>query len=167
MKKIILIFAIALFGLNSMKAQDVKGIIKVNPIGFAFGIFNVNYEKPLNEKNSFAIGANYYNYGSVGVSGFGLSGEYRFYFSKNTTAPEGLFGAPIVNLSSLSYDNGSNGTETAFSFGGGVKGGYQWVWDSGVALDLYFGYGFRSANFDSYNYTGGYPILGLAIGYAF
>jgi len=166
MKKIILIIAVAFFSLNAAKAQDVKGIIKVNPIGFAVGIFNATYEKPLNEKNSFAIGANYYNYGNVGVSGFGLSGEYRFYFSKNTTAPEGLFGAPIVSLGSLSYD-GSDGTESVFSIGGGVKGGYQWVWDSGVALDLYFGYGFRSANFDSYNYTGGYPILGLAIGYAF
>jgi hypothetical protein len=166
MKKTILIIALVFLGLNSIKAQDVKGIIKVNPLGFAVGFLNATYEKPLNEKNSFAIGANYYNYSSVKISGLGLSGEYRFYFSNNSTAPEGLFGAPIVNLSSLSYD-GTNGTETVFSFGAGVKGGYQWVWDSGVALDLYFGYGFRSAQFDTYNYTGGYPILGLAIGYAF
>ncbi len=166
MKKGLLLLLIAMMSVSTIKAQDVNGIIKVNPIGFAFGIFNATYEKPLNDKNSFAVGASFFNWGSVHVSGFGLSGEYRFYFSNNTTAPEGLFGAPVLNLNSYSYSGGSQ-TESVFAVGGGVKGGYQWVWDSGVALDLYFGYGYRGAKFDTYDYSGGYPILGLAVGYAF
>jgi len=175
MKKVMILFAIVLFGTSSMKAQDVSGIIKVNPIGFAIGIFNATYEKPLSETSSVAVGASYYNWKNLGISGMGGSAEYRFYFSNNSSAPEGLFAAPVLSVSSLSYDSKRfnedgvlvSNKESVFSFGGGVKGGYQWVWDSGVALDLYFGYGYRAAKFENYDYSGGYPMLGLAIGYAF
>ena len=176
MKKGLLLLLIAIFSVANVKAQDVNGIIKVNPVGFAFGIFNAAYEKPLNEKSSVVVGASYFNWKNLGISGLGASAEYRFYFSNNTTAPEGLFAAPILSVSSLSYNFSQLDPETyetktkkesVFSIGGGVKGGYQWVWDSGVALDLYFGYGYRSAKFENYDYSGGYPILGLAIGYAF
>ena len=170
MKKGLLIILIALFGISSLKAQEASSIIKVNPIGFAFGVFNVTYEKPLSAKNSVAIGASFFNWSNLGISGVGGSAEYRFYFSNNSEAPRGLFAAPILDIGSLSYDYKFDSTtkkESVFSIGGGVKAGNQWVWDSGVALDLYFGYGYRSANFENYNYSGGYPILGLALGYAF
>jgi hypothetical protein len=87
-----------------------------------------------------------------------------------------MFAAPIIDVGSLSYDYSyydmSNGNavsekQSVFSFGGGVKAGHQWLWDSGIALDLYFGYGYRGAKFKNYDFSGGYPILGLAIGYAF
>ncbi len=175
MKKLLIVFAILLFGLNSTKAQDVKGIIKVNPIGFAFGIFNATYEMPLSEKNSLTIGASFFNWSNLGISGIGADAGYRFYFSKTNSAPEGLFVGPELSVGSYSYDfkkyntegNLSTEKQSTFAFGGGLKGGYQWVWDSGIALDLYVGYGYRAAKFNDYNYSGGYPILGLAIGYAF
>jgi len=174
MKKLMIAFAIVLFGMSSVKAQDYNGIIKVNPIGFAIGVFNVTYEKPLSETSSVTIGASYFNWSNLDISGIGADLGYRFYFSNNTTAPEGLFAGPVLSLGSYSYDystyNGEGDYTTekqsVFSIGGGVKAGYQWVWDSGVALDLYFGYGYRAAKFDNYDYSGGYPILGLAIGYA-
>jgi hypothetical protein len=176
MKKLLIVLAIALFGLNSIKAQEASGIIKVNPLGFAFGIFNATYEKPLSDKSSIAIGASFFNWSNLNISGMGASAEYRFYFSNNSDAPHGMFAAPIIDLASYSYeytsldfDTGKTTTEkeTLFSFGGGVKAGHQWIWDSGIALDLYFGYGFRGAKFKNYDFSGGYPILGLAIGYAF
>ena len=170
MKKVLLVVLITLYAMSNVKAQEAKGVIKVNPVGFVFGIFNATYEKTLNEKNSLAIGASFFNWSNLHISGIGGSVEYRFYFSNNSEAPHGMFAAPLLSLSSLSYDyqdvNNKKTKESAFSIGGGVKAGHQWVWDSGIALDLYFGYGYRSASFEHYNYSGGYPILGLAIGYA-
>ena len=177
MKKLLVVFAIVLFGMSSMKAQEASGIVKVNPLGFIFGIFNATYEKPLNEASSISVGASFFNWSSVNISGLGLSSEYRFYFSNNSEAPHGMFAAPVLQFNSLTYDGAGyydddlnyhkGDKETVLSFGGGVKAGHQWIWDSGIALDLYFGYGYRAAKFDSYDYSGGYPMLGLAIGYAF
>ena len=174
MKKVLLVVLISLYAMSNVKAQEASGIIKVNPIGFIFGIFNATYEKTLSPKNSVAVGANFYNWKNLGVSGFGVNGEYRFYFSNNSEAPHGMYAAPLLNVSSMSYDyvtydenfNTIRSKESTMSFGGGVKAGHQWVWDSGIALDLYFGYGYRAASFEHYNYSGGYPILGLALGYA-
>ncbi len=167
MKKIIFLFIGAALILSTAKAQDTSGIIKVNPIGLAFGNINVAYEMPLSEKNSLQFGANMWNFRLLGITGFGLSAEYRFYFSKTTSAPEGLFVAPIGLLNSWSYQSSDSTTETSIGFGGGVKGGYQWVWDSGIALDLFAGYAYQVANFDTYNWAYGRPLFGAAVGYAF
>ena len=178
MKKGLLVLLIALFGFSNVKAQEANGIIKVNPLGFVFGVFNVTYEKPLNDKSSVAVGASYFNWSNLGISGIGGSAEYRLYFSNNSEAPHGMFAGPILDLGSLSYNyegytivDGEMKTtkekQSVFSIGGGVKAGYQWLWDSGIALDLYFGYGYRAAKFENYDYSGGYPILGIGIGYAF
>ena len=166
MKKLLVVLAIVLFGMSNMKAQEANGLIKVNPIGFIFGVFNATYEKPLNESSSISLGASFFNWKSLNISGLGLSAEYRFYFSNNSEAPHGMFAAPVLEFNSMSYD-GYTEKESLLAIGGGVKAGHQWVWDSGVALDLYFGYGYMSAKFDHYDATGGYPMLGLAIGYAF
>jgi len=182
MKKLLVVLAVVLFGMSNMKAQEANGVVKVNPIGFIFGVFNATYEKPLNESSSISLGASFFNWKNLNISGLGLSAEYRFYFSNNSEAPHGMFAAPVLDFGSLSYDvpetadlNMETGEwttkkahkESVISIGGGVKAGHQWVWDSGVALDLYFGYGYRAAKFEDYDASGGYPMLGLAIGYAF
>ncbi len=167
MKKLLIVFAVVLFGMSSLKAQEASGIIKVNPIGMVFGVFNATYEKPLNEKSSISLGASFFNWSSINVSGLGVSSEYRFYFSNNSEAPHGMFAAPVLEINSMSYDGYNGEKESLLAFGGGVKAGHQWLWDSGITLDLYFGYGYMSAKFEHYDATGGYPMLGLAIGYAF
>ena len=176
MRKLLIVLAISLFSFSAVRAQDVSGIIKVNPLGMAFGVFNATYEKPLNEKSSVTVGASYFNWSALRISGMGGRLGYRFYLGNNTTSPEGLFVSPVLDLNSYSYsyrdEDPNTGEwitrkESVFSVGGGVQGGYQWVWDSGVALDLFFGYGYRAAKFESYDYSGGYPMLGLAVGYAF
>ncbi len=166
MKKIIYLFIALVMGVSTLKAQQNKGVVKINPLSLAIGVFNAAYEIPLSEKSSFQVGANYFNYKNLDISGFGLSAEYRFYFSNNNEAPEGIFVAPQLRVSSFSY-TGYQDTEKLISLGGGFKGGYQWIWDSGVGLDLFAGYGYQAAKFESYDYTGGFPIFGIAVGYAF
>ncbi len=165
MKKIILL-VVALVFVNFAKAQ--QSVVKVNPLGIAFGVINATYEKALSESGALEIGASYFNWSSIGVSGLGGDVAYRFYFSKNNDAPEGIYAAPLVGVNSLTYKDDSN-NETALFISLGAKAGYQWIFDSGLALDLYFGYGkYISGGFDDYSgFSAGRPILGVAVGYAF
>ncbi|MCB9309329.1 MAG: hypothetical protein H6567_04640 [Lewinellaceae bacterium] len=52
---LVILFA---FGM-SMQAQQA---IKIGPFGFLLGNYNLRYEKALNEKGSFQVGANFYDY---------------------------------------------------------------------------------------------------------
>lgn len=164
MKKIIFL-VIALFTFSLANAQS--NVVKVNPVGMIFGVFNATFEHAINENNSVLVGAQYFNWGNLSMSGLGVQGGYRFYFSKNNDAPEGIFASPFVSLSSVTYNPDGLEKETSFGISAGGKAGYQWLFDSGLALDLFFGYSYSSFKFDSYSYGGGTPVLGLAVGYNF
>ncbi len=160
MKKIILL-VVALVVFNISKAQE--SIVKVNPIAFAFGVFNVTYEKAISDSNSFTVGANYFNWTGLNASGIGAEAAYRFYFSKNNDAPEGMYAAPYLGGKIVNA-----GDSSGVAFGGGAQAGYQWVFDSGLALDLFFGYGYFSGGVSGYTTgIGGRPKFGVAVGYAF
>ncbi len=175
MKKIVFI-AIAMFAFNFANAQS--NVVKVNPLGMAFGIFNGTFEHALNEKTSVTVGLNYFNWKVINTSGLGGEVAYRFYFSKNNDAPEGIYAAPFAGINSLTYkwdhynDDGSaiiHDKETAMFVTIGAQAGYQWIFDSGLALDLYFGYGYAVVGgFENYGaYAAGRPKLGVAVGYNF
>ncbi len=101
-----------------------QSYLKVNPISLAFGSLNASYEQVLSEKKSFEVGANIL-LGS-GYSGFGASGQYRFYLT-NSGAPKGLFVAPEVGITfgKYSYFGSSSDSFTVFEIGGLI--GYQWL----------------------------------------
>ncbi len=169
-----LFLAVAFFTFAIVNAQ--QDVVKVNPLGLVFGSFNAAYEHALSDKSSLEIGANYFNWKNLNLAGFGGEVAYHFYFSKNNDAPEGIYAAPFLSANGLSYTyteytytNTVVKTDSAFGIGGGVKAGYQWIFDSGLALDLFFGYGYTSLKFKEadYNYSGGLPRLGLSVGYAF
>lgn len=174
MRKLFLL-AVATFSFAMANAQ--QNIVKVNPLGLVFGNFNAAYEHALNESSSIEVGANYFNWKNLDLSGYGAEAAYRFYFSKNNDAPEGIYAAPFLSANGLTYkytdldDEGNDveKKESAFGVGGGVKAGYQWIFDSGLSLDLFFGYGYTSVKFKDadYNYSGGMPRLGLSLGYNF
>lgn len=166
-KKFLLI--IALFVFSFSYSQNGPNIVKVNPLGLVFGSFNATFEHALNESSSFEVGANYFNWSNLDLAGYGAEVAYRFYFSKNNEAPEGIFASPFLSVNGLTYTYDGDSEDSSFGFGGGVKAGYQWVWDSGLALDLFFGYGYTKINFDKadYEYSGGLPRLGLSLGYNF
>lgn len=157
-----LLLGITMFSLNFLSAQ--QNIVKVNPLGIVVGYMNVSYEHKINEKSSVEGGLNYLNWESAGISGFGSELAYRKYISKNNSAPVGLYAAPFVTISSLKY-----GTDKSIGLGAGAKAGYQWCFESGLALDLFFGYGYEAVKFkkDNYDYSGSVPRLGASIGYHF
>lgn len=175
MKKNLLVIAMVAF---SFIAYAQKNVIKANPIGLAFGVADLSYERVISEKGSFEIGLSYagakVTAGSevINTSAIGGEGKYKFYFSSENDAPRGWYAAPFVSYSTSSAKS-SSGADVGFSaFSGGALAGYQWVFgggNTGFALDLNFGAQYVSASATggtTVNIDGFLPRLGVSIGYA-
>lgn len=175
MKKIVLVIAMVAFGLN---ANAQKNVVKVNPLGLAFGAAEFSYERAISDKQAFEIGLSYASAdvtsGSevISSSAIGVEGKFKFYFSDDKDAPRGWYAAPFLSYASASAES-SSGDDVGFSaVAGGALAGYQWVFgggDSGFALDLNFGAQYISASATSgtsVSFDGFLPRLGLSLGYA-
>ena len=195
MKKIFLIIA-AIFVCSFANAQT--NIVKVSPTGVLLGSFKATFEHSLNVKNSIVISGRYLNlndaetlFGSSEgkITGFDVDLSYRHYFSKNSDAPKGLFFFLFFNVQSLKTDytcggfwnSNPNPVEATYNYFGvatGVVAGHQWLFDSGLVIDLFFGYGYLFTSTDKEEnenrpcaileyYNGGIPKFDIAIGYKF
>ncbi|MFY7669887.1 DUF3575 domain-containing protein [Tenacibaculum sp. MEBiC06402] len=175
MNKFLLTITMVAFG---FAANAQKNVIKANPIGLAFGIAELSYERAISDNGSFEIGLAYagtdVSTGSetISASAFGGEGKYKFYFSSEKDAPRGWYAAPFVSYSTSSVED-SSGNDVGFNaFAGGALAGYQWVFgggDSGFALDLNFGAQYVSVSATegtSVNIDGFLPRIGVSLGYA-
>lgn len=182
MRKVL--FAAMLFlGATTANAQEEgngQNIIKVNPLGLIFGSANVGYERALNEKSSFVIAPQFggFKLGGMKYSSFGAGAQYRLYFSKTKTAPEGFYAAPALTFTSgkVTWDDGTDTKEeTKFSsYGGGALVGNQWIFNSGFVIDLGAGVMYQKFNYkddtnNSFAFKGSamLPALSFSIGYNF
>lgn len=179
-RKLLMIAAVAVFGLSSVNAQE--NVVKVNPLGLLFGSAELSYERVLGDKSSVEIAVAYTTVNatfsnSLGqedkISGIGAEGKYKLYFSSVNDAPRGWYGPPVVTYSSIT---GKSGTDegTVSIFGAGAIAGYQWVFggdDTGFALDPNLGAQYLNVNtsgdISGTSIDGILPRLGLALGYAF
>lgn len=149
--------------LNSAKAQ---GIIKLNPIGLAFGSLNAGYETFLSNKSSLYVGASYYSRGLLGVryTGVGLDGQYRIYLSDNER-PKGLYVAPAVSVGFIGFkdDTDEKFNYTLVRLGGII--GYQWVFSQKFTVEVGIGpsYGFITGDFDDDTEVFGDGVLPIGI----
>jgi hypothetical protein len=168
MKKTIII--IAMFAMCSgVQAQDeLPNVIKLNPISLAFGNFNLSYQRAISNASALQIGANYwYKILGVEVNGIGMRAGYQFFVTnKVKSAPAGLYIGPQLSFNSLTEKESDEGVT---AFGVGALIGYQWVWSSGVTLDLGAGpiYQFASESSTASDFNGFLPNITIAIGYNF
>lgn len=149
MKKFIYATLIAMFVTTSVSAQENgKNVIKVEPFGALIGSYSMSYERLITEKSTFQIDANYGNINLFGlkINTLGAGVAYRYYFSKTKMAPEGFFISPTISYSNLSIFNAAYPTDklSVGTFEGGLVAGYQWIFNSGLQLDLYVGPGITS-----------------------
>ncbi len=170
--KLSLCILFTLFLLGVGQAQAPAQLIKTNPIGLAFGNFNAFYEKALNESSSFVVGGRViFKLLGTDVSGFGFNGEYRYYITNKTRpAPSGFYIGPSVSFNNFTDKSAaSNPKISTFGIGGII--GYQWIWGSGVVLDIGIGpqYSVIVAEGDgsTEDFSGFLPRVVLAVGYAF
>jgi Protein of unknown function (DUF3575) len=183
MKKL-LFTAIAVCGFAFMNAQDSS--IKVNPLALLGGSDLVSYEMKLGEKSSGVIGAGIggYKFGGFKYSSFGGELQYRYYF---TEAINGWYGAGQAGFTSGKVKTeaneffigdpieGDSSNETKFSnIRVGAKVGYQWIFDSGLTLDLNLGAAYNSFSykddtgvFSTLKGSGILPFGGFGVGYSF
>lgn len=167
-KVVLLIVCLAgLFVAPTAKAQQ---IIKLNPIGLAFGSLNAGYEQFVSDNSSFYVGASFYTRGILGIrySGLGLDGQYRFYLSDNER-PRGLYAAPAASVGFIGFkDSGDNYNYTLIRLGGLI--GYQWQFGGNFTVELGIGpsYGIiAGSGLDEYDTFGDgvLPIGILSLGY--
>ena len=102
------------------------------------------------------------------VSGFGVEGAIRAYLSgRKYNAPRGWFLSPNIHYGhAKNSETKDSGNIIAASFGTG----YQWVWESGLTLDLGIGLGYISVfgfESDEDNDSGLIIPLEFGIGYNF
>ncbi|MDR2205912.1 MAG: DUF3575 domain-containing protein [Flavobacteriaceae bacterium] len=181
MKKLFLVGALALFG--AMNAQENS--IKANPLAFiGTGSDMVTYERVIGGTSSVGVGAGYGSYKIAGTKYTNIGGTifYRYYFSE---ALKGWYGMANVayNNGTIKYDQDFFGDDDGEdkdkfnSFGGGVRAGYQFLWDSGFTLDLNAGFTYVSFSYKNDNdagfgdlglkASGIVPSFGLGLGYSF
>ncbi len=190
MKKLLLLGAFAISGI----AMAQENSIKANPVALLGGTDLISFEHKLGDHFSGVVGGGYggfklggYKYNSYGG---GLQGRYYF-----TEAMTGFYGALVadyiggkVKIEEMNFSFMGMGTETSggakteinFSgFGGGVRAGYQWIFDSGFTLDVNVGAAYRSYNYkwnnsaeeatyqDTLKGNGVLPTGAVGIGYSF
>ena len=168
---LVLLLVLFSFSLHAQKDADpgtFPNIIKVNPISLAFGNINLTYERALNTSSSIQISANYwYKIFGTEVQGLGARLGYRFYITNRVKdAPEGFYAGPQVSINSLKERNSE---ESVSAIGVGAMLGYQWVFGSGVTLDLGAGpiYQFAKETTSGTSYEGFLPNISIAVGYNF
>jgi hypothetical protein len=171
-KKALLLSVMVMALAMTANAQD--NVIKTNPIGLAFGNFNVTYERVLNDKSSVLGSANF-RFGLFGIDvfNFGLGAGYRYYFTHaNKDVPTGFYVNPQAGFGFGSVTEEDVVDNSFTTFGIGAELGYQWAWTSGFVLDLGIGpnYTVISGDVDDVGFdstSGILPSVTIAIGFAF
>jgi hypothetical protein len=155
---------------SAAMSQERTKVVKTNPLGLAFGNFNVTYEKVLNSKSSVLFHAQYmFELLGVDVNTGGLGVGYRYYFThENKEVPSGFYVQPQTSFGFGSVEDDANFTTVSL----GAELGYQWAWPSGFTLDLGIGpnYTVISGDVDDVDFdttSGIIPSATLAIGFAF
>ena len=145
MKKFLLC-ALTAFAFCNVKAQEVQNTIKINPLSALLRTGSVFYERKVDDGMSVQLGVAYtgIKLDDTKFTGLAVTPEVRFYLKKH--APTGLYAAPFLRYQNYSVsDDTDKGKYT--SFGGGAVMGYQWVFGSGFALDLFFGPSYNNGEY--------------------
>lgn len=164
-------FLFAFFLLTSVISNAQDNIIKINPLALVGGSDLLSFEKVITDRSSLIVGAGFSNFkfGDLKYQSKGAELQYRFYFNEVLS---GWYAGGQAG-----YSNGKveldNESLKYNSIKGGVKGGRQWIWDSGFSIDLNLGVAYNTFDYsetadpDIYQVNGIFPNLAVALGYSF
>lgn len=165
------------FSQDSSADNDYKFTIKTNPLSALGGPFwvivipvtgeyKVLFEAAVSKKSSLQFGAGYLGpslllnldelssgdgeISGVQTSGFRLQGMYKYFVSRDLSAPEGFYVGPHVSYASANIKNKDDEAQKidATKFNINAIIGYQLITSGGFALDIFTGMGFVSRNWD-------------------
>lgn len=154
----------------SATAFTQKNIVKAGLIASGGINTGIQYERSLGQSFSilgqagYAYIADAYFGGSS--HGLGVYLEGRFYFSRNRDPMEGWHGGIYGNFMDTKNDNDFS-SYTQKNVSGGLVGGYQWIFQSQIALDTLLGFGYLNKDAGFSDEGSLYPLIGLNLGYSF
>lgn len=160
MKRIILLlaaaFALAAAPLSETVAQaqaSGKTVLKINVLSpfVATGSGFIEHAFGPHVSGQFGAYITGASVSGVRFSGYGFTPEVRYYLSDYKPAPMGLYVAGygrILNyeLTGKDKDTGKEYKATYTPIGAGVAAGNQWIFNSGLTLDIFLGAGFNGGS---------------------
>ncbi len=175
MKKLFFLLSVV-FTLNAFGQYERQNVVKIELLRTIVGQYNIGYEYAFTDHSAINAMMLFGGKTENGIEYFFYGGQfdYRYYFLKNKQAPKGLFLAPGIGFINLEAEEiGINNSATATLLALQGTFGYQYIFKFGLSFDIYAGYGVYVGAAESKNTnenagtSGGYPTLGLTIGYAF
>jgi hypothetical protein len=163
--------------------KPVMNAVKTDAFSWIFGTGVLKYERVINENLSFQLAGFYsWNFPAYDeeyfATGFGITPEIRYYLSKITMAPRGIYLAPNYRYQKLETENLEENSEaTLITNGIAINLGYQLVLKDLFLIDAWAGIAYNIRNVTEetvpgteigYNSDNGVGIrIGVAIGLAF
>ncbi|HUU99419.1 MAG TPA: hypothetical protein VMW32_00515 [Bacteroidales bacterium] len=165
------------FAQGGSEEKDFRFTIKTNPLAALGGPFwllivpitgeyKLLFEAAVNEKSSIQVGAGYLGpsvllnldeltgdegeVSGIKTSGFRIQGMYKYFLSRDLSAPEGFYVGPHISYASAELKNKDNTANSIKASKFNVNGvfGYQMITSGGFTLDIFTGMGFVSRNWD-------------------
>lgn len=162
---------------DSASDKDFRFTVKTNPLSALGGPFwivvvpitgeyKVLFEAAVGKKSSLQFGAGYLGpslllnldelsgdegeISGVKTSGFRLQGMYKYFLSRDLSAPEGFYVGPHVSFATAEIKNKDNASDKlgASKVNVNLVAGYQLITKGGFALDIFTGMGFVSRKWD-------------------
>jgi hypothetical protein len=184
MKKLSVILLVigVLFAMNftvaakdSSPGKEIQKIVSINPLGYLFGVINLDYEKVKNNKRTFIIGGTYLTFNSSSWNVSGIGGRVGMQIYKEGNAPHGFYYGPTGSIAYVTaeytdpYGMTSSSKGTAFSVGG--RAGYQWISKENITFNINVGVNYMLGSISAAGQKapmGGIsPQIGTSLGYAF
>ena len=179
-KFFVFVLLISLVTLNSygQEEKDFRFTVKINPTAAlggpiwllivpVTGEYRVLFEAATLEKQSVQVGVSYLGPSlllnldkisatdSAEISGINTSGfrgqlAYKFFLSRDLSAPEGFYVGPHFSYATASIVNKDNKDDKVKATKININGivGYQLITSGGFTLDVYSGLGFRIRKWD-------------------
>jgi hypothetical protein len=165
------------FSQGSSTDKDFKFTIKTNPLAALGGPFwvvivpitgeyKVLFEAAVSEKSSIQVGAGYLgpsvllnldeltsdegDVSGIKTSGFRAQGMYKYFLSRDLSAPEGFYVGPHISYASAELKNKEDAANKIKASKLNINGifGYQMITSGGFTLDIFTGMGFVKRDWD-------------------
>ena len=139
---------------HAQAQQPKRAVIKVNPLS-AFALTGSGFlEYAITDNLSAQLGASVtgVSVSNIKFRGYGFTPEVRYYFSENKVAPMGPYVAGYGRIRSFKLtaekqdEEGRDYRATYKPVGAGIAIGNQWIFNSGLALDVFLGAGYNGGN---------------------
>jgi len=152
-------------------SQKRSKVVSVNPVGFIFGIFGLEYQENIDVNSAWAVRGAFWSSrsGDWSMGAFGAGGSYRWFIEP--TAPEEFYVGGGLDITLVTVKLGSE-EATGVAFAPKAEAGYTWLFGSkknfaiSIGAEAYYLIGNIKVGDESWPFGGFKGALVGRIGYA-